>query len=328
MLDEAVGKHLGKEENAQDIMKYREAELDCRMTCPYPNSIVNPNPSGLGFLRMYVGCGKCGACLHNRRTDWSFRIKEEAKYSSSCYFTTLTYDNSVVPFTDNLLLNLDKSHVQAFNKKLRRQQEKYTDQKYRFFCVGEYGSKFFRPHYHIIFFNLSPELAKPEKLLPVWEHGLVHLYPLDQGLTHYTTKYHVTAQKITRKLERDLDHRIDEFTIASNKPPEGEIYGGIGYQYIKTTGDFHRKSLTTVVRNNGFAQKMPSYYYRHIFKDLEPEVKEQMRIDGEKRYDELHQKEIKRLSKLGYDYPEQEILLRQVAEARNVIFKAKQKGVF
>ncbi len=297
------------------------------MICPYPTSIVNPLADADGFLRMHVGCGKCGACKSNRRSDWSFRIQQEAKVSDSCYFITLTYHDSRLPMTENWLPSVDKEDVQLFNKALRNEQFKITERKFRYFCVGEYGTKFHRPHYHLIYFNLHPKLAEPELLLPIWEHGIVHKLGLDKGLTHYATKYHVTAQKRERALNT-LDDRKDEFTIASNKPPDGGKYGGIGYQYIDKTKRYHLDSKNAYITNNGFKQRMPNYYYRHIFAELEDSDKEKMRKEAETLIRKVEDKEMNRLRKLGYKYPEQEFLRRLVAESKNVVFKANQKGIF
>ena len=279
---------------------------------------------------MYVGCGKCGACLSNRRADWSFRIKEEAKASTRCDFVTLTYHDSTLPMTNNLgMPTLCKRDIQLFNKSLRNEQEKYTNIKYRFFCVGEYGTKFHRPHYHIIFFNLHSELAKPENLLPIWFNGIVTSVPLDQGLTHYTTKYHVTAQKHTRNLNIH-DDRIDEFTLSSNKPPvyETEKFGGIGYQYIKNCKAYHLKTRNAFIVNNGYKQRMPNYYYRHIFKDLPEAEKEIMRQEAQTLVEQTEEKELRRLSKKGYKNPRYEYLRRLSYAAKDVKFKANKKGIF
>lgn len=298
------------------------------MICPYPVAITNPVAEAPGFFdRMHVGCGKCGACLSNRRSEWTFRIQQEAKHSKTCYFTTLTYHDSMLHYTDNYLPNLNKRDVQLFNKSLRKKQAALTDQKYRFFCVGEYGTKYGRPHYHIIFFNLHPDLAKPDKLLWTWKNGLVHNYPLDKGLTHYATKYHVTADNRSRHLDI-LDDRANEFTMASNKPEGDNLYGGIGYQYIETHKKYHLSTGNAFVTNNGFKQRMPRYYYRHIFTDLSDREKEKMREEAEKLIRETEEKEIIRLKKLGFNNPYKEYLRRLAYSSKDVMFKAKKKGLF
>ncbi len=286
--------------------------------CPY--SIGIANPVNTGFERIYVGCGKCGACKHNKRVDWSFRIMQEAKYSKSAYFITLTYHDSVIPYTENWLQTLRKEDVQEFNKKVRKEQAKRCKTYLRFFCVGEYGTKFQRPHYHIIYFNLLPDLSDPAELLPLWKKGIVHRYPIEDGLIHYTTKYHVTANNGQRRLSPS-DDRALEFTRMSLKP-------GLGYQYIEKTRDFHLKSKITVVRNNGYIQKMPDYYRRKIFGDLPEAEKEQLRADGLEMAQEAHDKEIVILRKEGFYDPERELLERQVYASKQVFIKAKRKGVF
>lgn len=298
------------------------------MVCPFPIAIPNPAPRGVGFSRfMHVGCGSCGACKHNKRSEWSFRIKQEARHADSLYFLTLTYHDSTLKHTDNFLPTLVPSHLQTFLKDIRKEQAKLSDRTLRFFGVGEYGTLYSRPHYHVLLFNLIPELSCPGKLTEIWWHGIVHKEILDQGLTHYATKYHVTTENGERHLSY-TDDRVNEFTRSSNKPPDGGMYGGIGYQYINTHGDYHRKTKTTFVINDGFKQKMPKYYFDAIFKDLSDVEKAKMREESFKRFSEKESKELKRLSEIGYDNPEQELLHRVYWKQKNVIHKAKKKGIF
>ncbi len=276
---------------------------------------------------MYVGCGRCGACKHNKRVDWTFRIMQEAKASKSCFFITLTYCDSVIPYTENWLQTLRKKDVQLFNKKVRKLQSEKTETKVRFFCVGEYGSKYLRPHYHIIYFNLLPDLADPAELIPIWNKGIVHQYSIADGLIHYTTKYHVTANNQYRHLD-PKDDRLNEFVMMSLKPPKGSKIGGIGYQYIKLNKQMHLNSKTAYVRNNGFIMKMPKYYHQKIFGDLPAEEKEELRLEGELRAEQAYDREILKLMKLGYDDPVSELLSRQVYAAKQVRIKANKKGIF
>lgn len=290
------------------------------MECPYPSNITTPSPLGEGVVRMHVGCGRCGACKHNKRVEWSYRIMQEQRVSKSCFFITLTYHDSYLPYSENWLPSLHKRDIELFNKKLRKEQSSRTEVKLRFFCVGEYGTKKQRPHYHVIFFNLLPELADPIQMLDIWKKGIVHQYTIDDGLIHYTTKYHVTANNRERKLDIE-DDRKPEFTTQSRKP-------GLGFNYVLEKKDFHLKSKITIVRNNGYIQKMPGYYHRKIFGELPGEEKEKLRIEGERRAEEAHDKEIKRLIKKGFTFPEVELLKRQVYASKNVLIKAREKGHF
>ena len=73
---------------------------------------------------------------------------------------------------------------------------------------------------------------------------------------------------------------------------------------------------------------MPRYYYRHIFKDLPENEKERLRQEAVALVQRSEDKELKRLAELGYAKPKHEYLRRLAAEAKNVKFKAKKKGIF
>ena len=96
-----------------------------------------------------VPCGNCVECLEKKRSEWSFRLQQELKVSDSAYFITLTYSE------ENLPEELSKEHCQKFLKRLRKQNDKYTTKKLRYYLAGEYGDKTKRPHYHMIVFNLA-----------------------------------------------------------------------------------------------------------------------------------------------------------------------------
>lgn len=51
-----------------------------------------------GYL--YVPCGKCDSCLHNRSARWRQRLFTEAEQSAMVLFITLTYDNSNLPIVN------------------------------------------------------------------------------------------------------------------------------------------------------------------------------------------------------------------------------------
>lgn len=107
-------------------------------------------------------CGKCLNCLKKRISGWSFRLMMEEKRSSSAYFITFTYDTDSVPISKNGFMELRKSDVQRFFKRLRKNHD-YDNgcdsirgkdtQSIRYFAVGEYGGNTRRPHYHAIIYN-------------------------------------------------------------------------------------------------------------------------------------------------------------------------------
>lgn len=119
-----------------------------------------------------VGCGKCPPCRRNRTNGWVFRIMQEDRISDSAYFVTLTYDGDNLPRSYNGLPTLVKSDFQLFMKRLRINLKRAGKQSsLKYYAVGEYGSKFKRPHYHAVIFNL-PDTDLIES---TWGKGGIHV---------------------------------------------------------------------------------------------------------------------------------------------------------
>lgn len=95
-----------------------------------------------------VPCGKCVACRVNNAASWAIRASHEAEYVGTGCFVTLTYAPEHCPKD----YQLRKDDFQRFMKRLRRDLPIRA-----FFAVGEYGSKFGRPHYHALVLGWSPD---------------------------------------------------------------------------------------------------------------------------------------------------------------------------
>lgn len=94
-------------------------------------------------------CGKCLACREGSAKIWRLRCELEYFCWDTAAFVTLTYSREHLPDYSTLV----PSHLSSFLKRLR----KSLDYKVRYFACGEYGSKFGRPHYHLIIFGLKKE---------------------------------------------------------------------------------------------------------------------------------------------------------------------------
>jgi len=198
-----------------------------------------------------VPCGKCLACTKRRASQWSFRLNEEAKTSSSACFITLTYENA--PISENGFRTLNKRDFQLFLKRLRK---KCPTNKLKYYACGEYGTRTFRPHYHAIIFNLPKSLIQnPQKIVDTWTHGHIHLANNNQSTINYVVGY-MTKGNFERF--NDQDDRMPEFSLMSKKM-------GMGYLTPQMKEYYRKREITCLVRENGHIISMPRYYKEKIF---------------------------------------------------------------
>lgn len=244
---------------------------------------------GTGAKRVSVPCGRCNYCLANKRADWSFRLNQEHLNASSAHFITLTYEDSQIPRTNTCSLPrstasqdlgtpvLFKKDVQDFNKRLRKAQAEQSDDKLRFYTVGEYGDQTMRPHYHSIMFNLVPPIVA--RITDIWGKGQTLVGTVTPASIHYVTKY-----VINRHI--DFGDRSPPFSLMSNKP-------GIGSIYLKTHGDYHKSANRLFANVNGIKQSLPRYYKDRLFESARLR---RLAADGVAANDERVQLELERLA--------------------------------
>lgn len=159
-----------------------------------------------------VACGKCPGCVKKRVSNWSFRLVKQGEVSTSALFITLTYDNEHVPITPNGFMTLEKTDLQKFFKRLRKQ---YTDgRKIKYYGCGEYGSRTSRPHYHIILFNADYAGVAAAWSLEGRMLGHVHYGEVTEASIGYTLKY-ISKQGKVGKHHRD--DRQKEFALMSKR---------------------------------------------------------------------------------------------------------------
>lgn len=203
-----------------------------------------------------VPCGKCLACLTNKRNDWAFRLQQEHKASKGACFVTLTYHPKYLP--EN---GLNKRHVQKFMKRLR----KIYGQKLRYFMVGEYGTETKRPHYHIILFHydegnrlntLHIERAwcvKNRNSRKVERLGIVDIRPLNYARIMYCTKY---------VIQKSIDYgqyRAKPFMLCSR------AYG-LGLVYLTDAmARWHREGKRNYTLVFGERRRLPRYYKEKLW---------------------------------------------------------------
>lgn len=270
------------------------------MVCDTPFSV-----QGATGQEYQVPCGRCPNCKRNRVNAWVFRLREEERVSSSSYFVTLTYHTDCVPITDNGFMSLKKSDFQDFMKRLRH----LTDNKLKYYAVGEYGSTRWRPHYHMILFNL-PDFRLIEK---AWKKGGVHVGSVTGGSMAYTLKY---IDKEGRIPLHGRDDREKEFSLMSK---------GLGSSYL-TPGkiQYHKNHLDKmyVVGEGGVKVPFPKYYRDKIFTPIEKEILIDNVLEAVEKNEE---KEMKRVALLYSDGVEYDLYKRQNQIGRFEKFYKNQK---
>lgn len=236
--------------------------------CLTPITIRNQLQGGT----QQVPCGKCPKCIHTRVANWSFRLMQEYKYSLNAHFITLTYDTSYIPITSRGSLDLRKRDLQLFFKRLRKShvslQKTVGNPLYgypiKYFAVGEYGTKYWRPHYHVILYNADIELIQPAWALDNRKIGEVHYGEVNEASIGYTMKY---LSKPKRVPLNSNDDRQPEFSLKST---------GLGKGYLtKNMINWHLEDIEGRMYCNlpdGIKTSMPRYYKQRIYTDEQRQI--------------------------------------------------------
>lgn len=236
------------------------------MNCPAPIEVWPDN------RKRIVPCGKCLACLSNKRSDWSYRLMQEYKHSRSAVFVTLTYHPKFVPDT-----GVSKRHVQLFMKRLRKR----SGGKLRYYLVAEYGSKTGRPHYHMLLFNI--DIKDESYVRGAWcsrsgePFGIVHLGKVTQASIRYCTKYVIQRGS-------PVDGRKGPFALMSR------AYG-MGAKYLSDEMiHWHRNLKANYSFDYGCKGRLPRFYKEKIW----PKKEERERIGQESAYQarKVHRKNL------------------------------------
>lgn len=143
-----------------------------------------------------IPCGKCICCRMSKVSMMEARAKYEYNNHSTAAFVTFTYDDNHLPFNRGFQRpTLLREHLHKFIDTVRHTVRnskvffpKSIDRNFSFVASGEYGDRFKRPHYHVIFFGLSPQLCK-SIFSKSWRNGSVASLPLRQGGIRYVIKY-------------------------------------------------------------------------------------------------------------------------------------------
>lgn len=228
------------------------------------------SPRYLPLRDMSVPCGHCAFCGATRRSDWATRLHYEKKLWYGCSFVTLTYSTNNLTYVNNRV-TLVRADLQQFFKRLRK-----SGNVFRYYAVGEYGSKTSRPHYHIILFGEVQEAAirqawsrysrRTHRFTPL---GIVHIGTVTQESIAYCLGYLVGGRKGIVGSKR---HQRS-FSLMSK---------GMGKNYLSPAMiEWHRSGRKNYVLLDGAKRHLPRYYKDKIFSKLD---KVRIAVAAEKAY--------------------------------------------
>lgn len=184
-------------------------------------------------------CGRCDLCKNRLRREWAHRVELEAAAHEHNCFLTLTYADEHLPTlgdgTSTLAPEDARNWLKRFRKALTTKRRPPNAQNtIRFFLVGEYGDKTFRPHYHAAIFGYPAcrfgrtRLHRAtccdvcELVRDTWGKGRIEVGTVEAASAKYVAGY--VTKKMTRYDDPRLQGRMPEFSRQSNRE------GGLGYK--------------------------------------------------------------------------------------------------
>lgn len=212
------------------------------------------HPKYIHKQEMVVPCGNCAFCAATRRSDWATRLHYEAKLHYGSKFVTLTYADAhlIWDHGNSQLSKPNKngnSHLQLWFKRVRK-----AGYKFRYYAVGEYGSKTFRPHYHIIVFGDVPDKV----LSGAWHYGHTHIGKVTQASIMYCLGYLSNGRSWKMR-----HHRVAPFCLMSRRP-------GLGANYLSDAmRRWHKSERKNYVLLDGEKRHLPRYYKVKIFSKID-----------------------------------------------------------
>lgn len=231
--------------------------------------VFRPTVKDVVIDKLRVPCGRCDGCKYDYCRDWSTRAEMEFCATRRGCFVTLTYDAAHLPSNGSLVFR----DLQLFFKRLRK-----AGVSFRYFACGEYGEKFFRPHYHACIFGYDfPDrifwstrkgraVYKSALLERTWSLGISEVMDFVPQAAAYVAGYVLKKQ----------GRRLDFFRLPGNKVPEFLTMsrgnpGGLGISFIrKYSSELHSGFF---INSDGQRRSLP----RFVISKLPPDVVDRIR---------------------------------------------------
>lgn len=224
-----------------------------------------------------VACGACSICLRKRVREWAFRLGIEEQHSTMALFTTLTYRNENLVYAEDERPSLYHPHVQDMLRNIRKK----TKQKdIRYYCVGEYGGQFKRPHYHLIIFNCTEN-----SIDQAWKHGKTFHGQVTARSIAYCAGY-CRKKQIAEHRAYQKSMSVPEYSCMSK---------GLGIKYLNEQNiNYHLEHAAaripyTSAKDSREKDILLPRYYRRKIAERNPELGEIIKgfVDLEQKSKEL-----------------------------------------
>lgn len=265
----------------------------------HPGVFTTSRNAGQSGIPVRVPCGVCIPCLQERARIWGMRCMHEKRVSERSCFVTLTYEKEPDGGT------LVREHPQLFLKRLRFKYGVGI----RYFGCGEYGGRTFRPHYHLLLFNVDFRDSRRYRkksgsgeplycstvLDDVWSYGNCWIGDVTFASAKYVAGY--CLKKVTgSQAEAYYGGRLPEFSMMSRRP-------GIGMGwYRRFNGEMYQHDSAIMDGK----EVSPGKYYDLKFKEEKPDGFKKIhrqRLQEVDRSDNTHERRLvkDRLAKLTWD---------------------------
>ena len=204
---------------------------------------------------MTLNCGHCHACRVNITSQWTLRLLYELDSWDSASFLTLTYDDEHLPSD----YGLHKKDLQNFNKRLRQLAYRRLGLRLKMYSIGEYGSVTKRPHYHGIYFGLSPYEAEHRQLVkdawrlcPEWQFN-------DRGnKTSFGEVTHDSIQYVTGYVQKKLSGDLALEEYRGRQKPFSLVSRGLGLTFANNNAERLIRNGYTYLRGQKIG--LPRYF--------------------------------------------------------------------
>lgn len=228
---------------------------------------------------LQIPCGKmCIGCQESYSRSWAVRCWHEASLHKENCFITLTYSDKFLPPN-----GLRKRDFQLFMKRLRKFLSAGVGQakRVRFYMAGEYGAKYFRPHFHACIFGYNfpdrkmwsmrenIQLDTSDILSSIWSDpksgepfGFCSVGDVTFESAAYVARY--VAKKVRgNEAEAHYQGRQREYVSMSLKP-------GIARKWIESYKDSVYPDDS--VSMGGGVKCKPPRYYDKVFELTDPDM--------------------------------------------------------